>query len=94
MQNAASMFPLTWMARGMRRAFRSESFANFEQNGSWEFPLVALNLAIWLVVGLVLSRVRRWATHRDQCAWKQGNPWFPRKPGVKVGNSTQARGPI
>ena len=61
MQNAASVFPLKWMAQGMRGVFLPDSFASLEQNGSWDFPLIALNLAIWLVVGLVLSRVTfRW----------------------------------
>ncbi|MCY7289079.1 MAG: ABC transporter permease [Cryobacterium sp.] len=61
MQNAASVFPLKWMAQGLRGVFLPESFANLEQNGSWDFPLVALNLAIWLLVGLVVSRLTfRW----------------------------------
>ncbi|TFD36449.1 ABC transporter permease [Cryobacterium sp. TMT1-19] len=61
MQNAASVFPLKWMAQGMRGVFLPDSFANLEQSGSWDFPLIALSLLIWLVVGLVLSRVTfRW----------------------------------
>lgn len=61
MQNAASVFPLKWMAQGLRGVFLPESFANLEQDGSWDFPLVALNLAIWLLVGLVVSRLTfRW----------------------------------
>jgi len=61
MQNLASAFPLKWMAQGMRAVFLPESFANLEQSGSFDLPLVALNLGIWLVVGLVLSRVTfRW----------------------------------
>ena len=61
MQNAASVFPLKWMAKGMRGVFLPDSFANLEQSGSRDFPLIALSLLIWLVVGLVLSRVTfRW----------------------------------
>ncbi|TFC48229.1 ABC transporter permease [Cryobacterium sp. TMT1-21] len=61
MQNLASVFPLKWMAQGMRGVFLPDSFASLEQSGAWDFPLIALNLAIWLVVGLVLSRVTfRW----------------------------------
>ena len=61
MQNAASVFPLKWMAQGMRGVFLPDSFATLEQNDSWDFPLIAVNLAIWLVVGLVLSRITfRW----------------------------------
>lgn len=61
MQNFASLFPLKWMAQGMRGVFLPKSFATLEPSGSFDFPLVALNLAIWLVVGLVLSLVTfRW----------------------------------
>lgn len=61
MQNFASLFPLKWMAQGMRGVFLPESFATLEPSGSWDTPLVALNLGIWLVVGLVLSRLSfRW----------------------------------
>lgn len=61
MQNAAGLFPLKWVAQGMRGVFLPEGFASLEQTGEWDFPMVALNLAIWLVVGLVLSRVTfRW----------------------------------
>ena len=61
MQNAASVFPLKWMAQGMRGVFLPDSFANLERSGSRDFPLIALSLLIWLVVGLVLSRVTfRW----------------------------------
>jgi len=61
MQNVAGLFPLKWMAQGMRGVFLPESFAALEQSGTWDFPLVALNLGIWLAVGLVLSRVTfRW----------------------------------
>ena len=61
MQNFASLFPLKWMAQGMRGVFLPESFASLEPSGSYEFGLVALNLGIWLVIGLALSLVTfRW----------------------------------
>jgi ABC-2 type transport system permease protein len=61
MQNLASLFPLKWMAQGMRSAFLPDSFASLEQNGAWDLGWVAVALGIWLVVGLVLSRVTfRW----------------------------------
>ena len=38
-----------------------EGWEALEQNGSWNLPGVAIALGIWLVVGLVLSRVTfRW----------------------------------
>ncbi|TFB77380.1 ABC transporter permease [Cryobacterium glaciale] len=61
MQNLASIFPLKWMAQGMRSVFLPESFAGAEQTGSWDLVWVAGALGMWLVVGLVVSRVTfRW----------------------------------
>lgn len=55
LQNAAGVFPLKWLAQGMRSVFLPEHFADAELSGSWDLGLVALNLGIWLVVGLVVS---------------------------------------
>lgn len=61
MQNIASLFPLKWMAQGMRAVFLPEDFAVLEQNGSWDLGWVAVALLTWLVVGLVVSRLTfRW----------------------------------
>ncbi|MDJ0350907.1 ABC transporter permease [Cryobacterium sp. PH29-G1] len=61
MQNFASVFPLKWMAQGMRSVFLPDSFAVAEQNGVWDLPWVAAALGIWLVVGLLLSLMTfRW----------------------------------
>ena len=61
LQNVASVFPLKWIAQGMRAAILPESFGAAEPNGSWELGLVAIALALWLVVGVVLSRATfRW----------------------------------
>jgi ABC-2 type transport system permease protein len=61
MQNLASIFPLKWMAQGMRAVFLPEDFAVLEQNESWDLGLVAIVLLAWLVVGLVISRLTfRW----------------------------------
>ncbi|WP_280679901.1 ABC transporter permease [Cryobacterium sp. CG_9.6] len=61
MQNFASLFPLKWMAQGMRSVFLPESFAQVEQTETWNLAGVAIALLLWLVVGLVLSRVTfRW----------------------------------
>jgi ABC-2 type transport system permease protein len=61
MQNLASLFPLKWMAQGMRAVFLPEDFAALEQNGSWDLGWVAVVLLAWLVVGLVISRLTfRW----------------------------------
>ncbi len=55
LQGIASLFPLKWLAQGMRSVFLPEHFAVLEPSGAWDLGLVALNLGIWLVVGLVLS---------------------------------------
>lgn len=61
MQNIASLFPLKWMAQGMRAAFLPEDFAVLEQNGTWDLGWVAIALTAWLVVGLIVSRLTfRW----------------------------------
>ena len=61
LQNVASVFPLKWMAQGMRAVFLPESFATVEQTGSWDLGWVAINLAVWFVVGLIVTRMTfRW----------------------------------
>jgi len=61
LQNVAGLFPLKWMAQGMRAVFLPDQYAVLEQNGEWNLAGVAIALAVWLVVGLVLARVTfRW----------------------------------
>ena len=61
LQNVAAVFPLKWIAQGMRAAFLPEEFALVEQGGSWDLGTTALVLAIWLVGGAVVSVVTfRW----------------------------------
>jgi ABC-2 type transport system permease protein len=55
MQQLASLFPLKWMAQGMRSVFLPDSFAAQEVAGSWELGRVALVLGVWTVGGLVLA---------------------------------------
>ncbi|MFF2271932.1 ABC transporter permease [Agromyces sp. NPDC058136] len=61
LQDIASLFPLKWIAQGMRYVFLPEGWEVLEQNESWNLPGVAIALGIWLVVGLVVSRLTfRW----------------------------------
>lgn len=61
LQSIANVFPLAWMARGMRSVFLPDELEMLETGESWNLPGVAIALGIWLVVGIVLSRVTfRW----------------------------------
>ncbi|MFV0461644.1 MAG: ABC transporter permease [Nostocoides sp.] len=57
MQQIAAIFPLKWIAQGMRSAFFPEAYAAHEMAGSW----TALILAAWALAGLVLClKTFRW----------------------------------
>ncbi|MGN8050602.1 ABC transporter permease [Curtobacterium sp. 22159] len=61
LQNVASVFPLRWMASGMRSVFLPDAFASAEPGGAWHLALGALVLTAWLVVGAVACLVTfRW----------------------------------
>ena len=66
-QVLASLFPVKWMAQGLRSVFLPEELAAKEPAGSWELGRVALVLGIWCVVGLVLCvRTFRWQDRADR----------------------------
>jgi ABC-2 type transport system permease protein len=66
MQHVAALFPLKWMCQGMRSVFLPDSFAIREAAGSWELGRVALVLAAWCLIGLVLClSTFRWTPKRD-----------------------------
>jgi ABC-2 type transport system permease protein len=66
MQAIASVFPLKWMAQGLRSVFLPDALAAQEPAGSWELGRVALVLAAWCVVGLLLCvRTFRWQDRGD-----------------------------
>jgi ABC-2 type transport system permease protein len=54
MQTVAAVFPLKWMAQGLRSVFLPDRLAALEPAGTWELGRTALVLAAWCVVGLVL----------------------------------------
>ncbi len=61
LQNVASVFPLKWMAQGMRSVFLPDAFESIEVGGTWNLSGVALVTALWLVVGLIATRLTfRW----------------------------------
>jgi ABC-2 type transport system permease protein len=61
LQNVASVFPLKWLAQGMRSVFLPSTFEAAESGGDWNLAGVAIATGIWLVAGLILARVTfRW----------------------------------
>lgn len=67
MQEVAAVFPLKWMAQGMRSVFLPDSAAAIEPAGGWEHGRTALVLGVWLVLGLVLAvRTFRWQRRDDR----------------------------
>jgi ABC-2 type transport system permease protein len=61
MQAIASVFPLRWLAQGMRSVFLPPAYGHGEINGSFQLPRVALMLGIWSAVGILLcARSFRW----------------------------------
>ena len=54
MQTVAAIFPLKWMAQGLRSVFLPDALMAQEPAGSWELPRVALVLGLWCVAGLAL----------------------------------------
>ncbi len=61
LQNVASVFPLKWLAQGMRSVFLPEGFEVLERGETWDLPGVALVTLLWLVIGLIFCRLTfRW----------------------------------
>ena len=61
LQQIAAVFPLKWIAQGMRSVFLPDQLAAAEMAGAWEHGRTALVLAAWAVAGLVLCvRTFRW----------------------------------
>jgi len=65
LQVVAAIFPLKWMAQGLRSVFLAPQAAALEPAHSWELGRVALVLAVWVAAGLVLCiRTFRWQSRR------------------------------
>ncbi|MGI5212285.1 ABC transporter permease [Plantactinospora sp. CA-290183] len=61
MQQVAALFPLKWMCQGLRSVFLPAQFGAQEAAGSFELGRVALVLAAWCLIGLLLClRTFRW----------------------------------
>jgi ABC-2 type transport system permease protein len=65
LQAVAAIFPLKWIAQGLRSVFLSPQAAALEPAHSWELGRVALVLVVWVAAGLVLCiRTFRWQSRR------------------------------
>ena len=61
LQAIASVFPLRWLALGLRSVFLPDEFKYNEPGQSWQLEWVAIVLLIWIVVGLGLAvKTFRW----------------------------------
>jgi ABC-2 type transport system permease protein len=61
MQQVAALLPLKWLAQGMRSVFLPDEAATAEVAGSWEHGRIALVLAAWVIIGVVVCvRTFRW----------------------------------
>ena len=66
MQRVAEVFPLKWLAQGMRSVFLPEEAVAFEVGGSWQLATGAAVMAAWLIVGLVVgAKTFRWRRRDD-----------------------------
>lgn len=66
LQYVGALFPLKWMAQGVRSAFLPNSWAAQEPAHNWEHPKIALVLGAWTVIGFVLCVLaQRWRLHRE-----------------------------
>ena len=55
MLNLGALFPLRWLAQGLRAAFLPEALSQGEPGGSWELPRIALVLGAWVIGGLIVT---------------------------------------
>ncbi len=67
LQNVASVFPLKWLAQGMRSVFLPPDFESAEASGSWQHGATAIVLSVWFVVGTIWAvRTFRWQRPEDR----------------------------
>ena len=65
MRAIASLFPLKWIAQGMRSVFLPDGAVALEPAHSWQHGLTALVLGAWIAGGLVLCVTTfRWQSSR------------------------------
>jgi ABC-2 type transport system permease protein len=66
LQYIGALFPLKWMAQGVRSALLPDSWASLEPARNWEHPKIALVLGAWAVIGFALCLfAQRWRLQRE-----------------------------
>ncbi len=66
LQRIAEVFPLKWLAQGMRSVFLPDDFKFAEARMSWEHGAMAAVLVAWFVVGLFVAvKTFRWQRADD-----------------------------
>jgi ABC-2 type transport system permease protein len=67
LQGIASVFPLRWLALGLRSVFLPDAFAAAEPGGGWQTGVTAIVMVIWCVVGLAITRrTFTWMSERER----------------------------
>jgi ABC-2 type transport system permease protein len=65
LKTISGLFPLRWLAQGMRSVFLPDSYQAVEEHMSWQHGRMFITLAIWLVVGLALCLTTfKWVDER------------------------------
>jgi ABC-2 type transport system permease protein len=66
LQHVASVFPLKWLAQGMRSVFLPPEFEAAEASGSWQHGATAAVLGAWFIIGTFWAvRTFRWQRRED-----------------------------
>ena len=55
LQWVSGVFPLRWLAQGLRSVFLPDAYKFAEPGMSWQLELVAIVLGVWIVAGLGLA---------------------------------------
>jgi ABC-2 type transport system permease protein len=67
LQTVASIFPLKWLAQGMRSVFLPAEFETAEASGSWQHGATAIILAAWFIIGTIWAvKTFRWQRPEDR----------------------------
>jgi ABC-2 type transport system permease protein len=65
LKTISGLFPLRWLAQGMRSVFLPDSYQAVEEHLSWQHGRMFLTLAIWLIIGLTLCLTTfKWVDER------------------------------